>query len=318
MFLVRSFPPRCSQFSAILSSPARPTASPYTMNQFFKYRSMDYGVKVLSLISFLFLANSICGKEAPSLESVWKKASAFSFAQAFDELELLKREQSTDQREFTFCEAVLLMNQQPKTQKNLTKAHSLFLKVIESDAHDDLGIQSRYFDARITEIHQRDPDPVTARAVLFAISQEHPDHYFGQLAYIKYVSSALFDADSIDEVRKNFETVESQSAIVSIPELKVIFHRNLAEGYTLTKYSRTKALSKEKALRHYLMAWNTGLHQRRSIRSNMLIRIGELAFELGEYDVAGEAFRHFLREFPRDQRAYMVSLRLKGMRISTP
>ena len=279
---------------------------------------MDCGVKILSSIIFFFLANSICGKEAPSLESVWKKASTFSFARAFDELELLKREQSTDQRELTFCEAVLLMNQQPKTQKNLTKAHSLFRKVIESDARDDLGIQSRYFDARITEIHQRDPDPVTARAVLFAISQEHPDHYFGQLAYIKYVSSALFDADSIDEVKKNFETVESQSAIVSIPELKVIFHRNLAEGYTLTEYSRTKALSKGKALRHYQTAWNMGLTQRRSIRSNMLIRIGELAFELGEYDVAAEAFRHFLREFPRDQRAYMVSLRLKEMRISTP
>ncbi len=195
--------------------------------------------------------------------------------------------------------AVTLLNRQPRTRDNVAVADAA-LAELEGQS-GDLGLQARYLRARVAEVHLFEPDfPLAARRYEELIAAA-PGHPLSQMAVAKLVRLRVYDLteDPLGELRAS----ERWAEMLTLASARRDFHLVMARSYQFF------GATPERALSHLIAARDAGQAIPAQAAAT-LVSIGELARELGEAEVARDAYATFLENHPRDQRVYMIRQRI--------
>ncbi len=198
----------------------------------------------------------------------------------------------SERRNLVFGEAVALLNVQPRTAANIEKAYGLFEKIREANPTDELGLNSRYLQGRIEQIHRPTPDVAKAEAIFAELVQAHPAHPVAQRARVKLAIIRLYANIEAAERRRRYDDMTSHARDLADPGAKVQMH------LLLGAVARRFGFGYEQELAHMLAADQAGV-VKRSIQISLLARIGDLARLTGKTDVARTYYTRFLEEFPR-------------------
>lgn len=202
---------------------------------------------------------------------------------------------ATDRRTQRFGEAVALLNVQPRTSSNIDEADAILNEVRTAAPGDDLGIEARYLQGRIAQVHLAQPNLAKAETIFSELHQAHPTHPVGQRAQVKLAVIRLYAPLDASERRRRFDDITAGVSSLTDPGAKVQMHLLLGEVARRFNYGAEQELS------HVLAADQTGVIKR-SLQVQVLVRIGDLARLTGKNDLARTYYTRFLEEFPRTDR----------------
>ena len=100
--------------------------------------------------------------------------------------------------------AVNLLNRQPKTAGNIERSRRILQEIQYREATSDLGIAARYFLGRIAQLHLQKPDIHLAIKHFRFLVENHPEHFWGQVAATKYGFLRLYRVMPKEERRALF------------------------------------------------------------------------------------------------------------------
>jgi len=210
-------------------------------------------------------------------------------------------------REVHFGRAGNLLNVQPRTSANIDRAAELYRDVVKGDPDDEIGVASAYFLIRIEQFH-RGPTPDLERIAgdFLALHAAHPERYFSQLALLKHVTLRLWSGTTTAEKQSEFSRLESYAKDFTRPELAVIYHFLLSDGYLVRLSDPVAALRHQRARDGRLMV-------KEDTSADLTLKTAELSREIGDLAEATAHYRDFLRRFPTNARAWLVRQRLNEL-----
>ena len=237
----------------------------------------------------------------------WRQSANLLVDEALDHLPLARSvRDSVERREVDYTRAILLLNAQPKLQRNVDEARALLESVRRVDADDDPGVSALYYLARIAAVHADPPDPGRAAALYSALVARAPNHPLAQEAVSKLAILRLYGDLPPADRRARLDEFETAVARLSLPGARRDLHFVLAD--VLLKFTDDT----EGGLRHLLAAEQAGI-VRLQLRGETLIQIALLARQLGHREVAIEHYKAFLALFPQDDRAYLLASQVKEL-----
>jgi len=217
---------------------------------------------------------------------------------------------AADSRDVRFARAMTLLNVQPKTRGNIDEAASALQALAAEDSRDDIGVAAKYFLGRIEEAHRYEPDVQRALEIYTELIREHPEHYYGQMALVKWGVLRLYDPAGDAGRRAVLDELRAVGKRLTHRDAQRAFHMMLADA--ICRFELSDAL----ALEHLLAAARLGAATRMA-EADLYVRVGELARIEGKTDLAAEYYRRMLERFPRDTRAYMIRQRLRDLGAET-
>ncbi len=196
--------------------------------------------------------------------------------------------------------ALARLNAQPRTPASLEEARRSFERIVREHPDTEEGIRSRYFLARIVQLHAYTPDPAAARTAFLALIDDHPDHVFAQLALAKVAEIELYDASlSADERLARFAALDARGTALTHWPARRDFHQVMAQSALFF------GLPLPLAQRHLLASLEAGFSSPIN-RANVVFRAAEVAAELGDRALARRLYDEFLQVLPRDARARLA------------
>ena len=243
--------------------------------------------------------------DPPSLSQAWEFSRLYRFNEAAKAFEArLATATSETVLETKFGFAVNLLNRQPKTRANIDRSRLLLGEVAEAAPDSEFGIASRYFLGRIAHLHLHPPRIDEAIEHFRYLVEHHPRHFWGQAAASKYGFLLLYRQIPPVERVRTFRELELLAVNLPSPYLRSNFHFML--GTAAVRFD----FLPERALFHFVEADRAGLIRGRA-RTDGLLRVGELARQLGERELAARYYRRYLAEFRRDPPRDLVRTRLQ-------
>jgi len=239
------------------------------------------------------------------LLGVWEKVSTYLTKEAWLELKNLPTPQdSTGQREYDFCAAVVELAQQPLSETRLDDVE-LRLKVLRGAGLDDeIDGASRYILGRIAQIYRTTPD-VTLAADYYRelIQREGPGHW-SDIARVKLAVLILYALPAAN-ITERIEQTESLIPSATDPLVARDLHRVV--GRAMLFYNMSPAV----ALQHLLAADEIG-GLTGTLGADQLVQIGELAWDTGDEELAIKYYQRLSDEYPRDPRYFLMDQRIAG------
>jgi len=263
---------------------------------------------ILALAGLVVLEEGLLASgERPSLSEAWELSRLYRFNEAAEAFEArLATASSESVLETKFGFAVNLINRQPKTRANIDRARELLGEVSEAAPNSDFGIGARYFLGRIAHLHSQRPRIEEAIEHFHHLVEHHPRHFWGQAAASKYGFLQLYRQISPRERERLFRELEPLAEDLTSPYLRSNFHFVL--GTAAVRFD----FLPERALFHFVQADRWGLIKKRA-QTDGLLRVGELAHRLGQWELAARYYRTYLEEFRRDPPRDLVRDRLREM-----
>lgn len=209
-------------------------------------------------------------------------------------------------REIRLGLAVNLLQLQPKTDGRINDAAALLDELLAERTTDPVGIDARYFRARLEHIHRSPAAPAAAIPHYERLITEHPDHPLAGQALVKLALIRLYRPQSDRQRADTFATLSARASGVSSAPARRDLHLVLGEA------ALRLDLGDQAALDHFLGALDAGI-QLHPVRADTLVRIGQLAATLHLPEVSARHYQLFLDEFPRDPRRLAVTQRLDGL-----
>lgn len=213
-------------------------------------------------------------------------------------------------RESLLGQAVTLLQLQPKTDGNVTKAAAIFDQILAVREDDEVGINARYFRGRIEHVH-RSPINLPAAAENYKkLIAAHPAHPLAGQALVKLSLIELYRIQPADDLKRAFARFVSAAGKLNDTATRRDLY--LILGDTALRFDLGKAL----ALDQFLAAREAGI-LRTTLEADTLVRIGEIARELNRTDIARAHYAQFLANFPRDNRRQMIIDALAALPAAT-
>ena len=209
-------------------------------------------------------------------------------------------------RTIAYTRGVLLLNAQPKLQRNIDQARSLLETVRQTRGDDETGLSALYYLARIAQFYADPRDPAAAATLYSELIARAPRHPLAQEAAARLAALRLFEDVPPEEEAKRLAEFEGMADRLTVPTARRDLHFVLAAALL------ESTADKEGALRHLLAAEEAGI-VRQELVGSTLVRIAVLARELGHREVAITHYKKFLASFQRDGRVYMLSEQLKAL-----
>jgi hypothetical protein len=198
------------------------------------------------------------------------------------------------------------LHEPPFSAARATAARDALAALAAEDGADATGLAARYHLARLHQDYLTPADPVTAARLFAELHAEHPASDYGQHAFIKLCVLRFAAASTPGERAAALAAAEEGGALLPSPEARRAWHLAMAVAHL-----RLDRRSPD-ALRHALAA--DALPGGRSVIANdNLIRIAELAHDLGHADLAVEYYARFAAARPRDARAAYARARIAGL-----
>lgn len=253
-------------------------------------------------------ATLLASRPELTVEAVWRMDTIYAFNEAIRTLNRIERLTGDQTREFRYAKAVTLLNMPTKTQGNMNNVNLIFLGLVNEYAGDDIGIASQYFVGRILQIHNMpaNQDLPGARKIYRELFKAHPENTMAQLGYVRAVMLELYDKTATDTIAQRLRRLVAEHPTFTDKDVEKGYHLTLAQAYLI------HGVSKERALEHYLAADKIGIRRWR-MRSDVYVAITGLALETGRDDVAVLYCKKYLKSFQRDDRNYLMRLRLAGL-----
>jgi tetratricopeptide (TPR) repeat protein len=206
--------------------------------------------------------------------------------------------------------ALSLLLRQPRTRGNLFAAERTLDQLADID-DPSWSLLARYHRARYDHVHAFEPDLARAQARYLELWRDHPAQEFGQRAFLHAALLALYEPAASDRKRAQLAELDREALRLTDDGLRRTYHFHAGEAW------QRWLGDDERAYAHYLRVADHGL-ERIEDQAHLLVRLGELALALGRPDDARRWFTDFLREFPRDPRAYLLRLRLSALPAPSP
>ena len=257
-----------------------------------------------SIVASLFLSVCKASDQSDLHPSPWHLASRGLMEEAHEEFNRLAKRGGND-REYRFGMAVTLLNVQPKTRRNVERAYHILEQLKDEVSTDHYGISAQYFLGRIDQIHRSHPNPESAARHYLSLIERQSNHPFAQLAVIKLGILELYNP-SAEDVSAVFSQTEERLNLLTDSIAIRDFHILLAEAY------ERHNLSKSRSLEHLLAAQEID-PAIRLLDNGFIIRVADLARELGDYELSSRYYREFLDLFQRDVRRFQVARTLEKL-----
>lgn len=237
--------------------------------------------------------------------SAWQTTSTGLFNDAHTLFSAHSTLHPTD-RETRLGEAMTLLQLQPKTERLITRSVALLDALIKENAHDEIGLNARYFRGRIEHIHRTPADPAAALSHYAQLHHDHPTHPLAAQALIKIALIELYQPQPPEALAASFHTLTEKAHALPPGYGRRDLHLVLGEA------SLRLGLGDSSARFHFTEALREGISAP-TLRADVLVRLGELARILGDTEEARLHYQAFLDQFPRDSRRLMISQRLSNL-----
>lgn len=254
---------------------------------------------------FLALALFLATTKFALADDAWDQAALGLFKDAH---RAFAEQADPDDRQTRLGEAVTLVNLQPKTDANLDRAAALLAAVAEAGPTDELGVDARYFLARIAQVHRFTPDIPSALRHYRELAALDSPHPLAQRAVVQIALIELFEPGLPgEEVRQRFDRLAARGVTLTEPAVVRDFHLVMGEAAMRFRFGDDVALI------HLLAADRAGI-ARAHTRRDTWLRIAELARRTGDDRIAADYYERFLEKFPRDARGTMIREHLAALR----
>ncbi|MBK1877392.1 hypothetical protein [Pelagicoccus mobilis] len=188
-------------------------------------------------------------------------------------------------------------------------AQRIFNMIIADNNSDAIGLASAYYLARIKQSNPYERDIAEAKMLYWNLYDRWPERFFGQMAFVKYVTLHIYDDDgSGEDVQDRIQSVEPLIEDMTIPELRQNVHRIVGEAYASFE------LDSELAYEHLLEAYRLGIKVD-SIKVEVLERIAGLGEELGKQERALKAYDELIMIAPFHENAKAFSEAAARLRV---
>lgn len=210
------------------------------------------------------------------------------------------------EREVRLGRAVTLLSRQPTSQSQTDTAAALLEALIAEDGDDEAGVSAAFALARLEQLHRPIDADGTPRAVELyrGLAERHPGHELGQMARVKLAMIRLYEPSGEGREMERWREVEPWGVSLRDPAALRDFHLLLADA--CAAFGGPDELQ----LDHLLRAEATGELSGRQL-TNTLVRLAQLGRATGRREVHERFGRRFVAEYPRDERAHTVLLRLR-------
>lgn len=258
---------------------------------------------LLALASFCFshaFAEAETSPELTPLEKAWRD-TAFSL---FRDANRAFIEQTG--REARLGQALSLLQVQPKTDRNISEAASLLEEVRATDQNDNLGITARYYLGRLEHVHRTQPAPAAALPHYRELVRDHPQHPLAAQAAVKMGIIELYSPLPNEERNRLIRDYSALAQTFTDANGRRDLH--LLIGEVILRFDLDKAA----ALDQFRAADAAGI-TRSTLQAEIWVKIGELARELEQYELARTYYQRFMELAVRDNRRRMIEERLAAL-----
>jgi hypothetical protein len=189
-------------------------------------------------------------------------------------------------REAMLGEAVAWLNVQPRLPGNLERARALCAEVAALEPADGWALHARYLLGRMAELHAEPPDYAAAAAHYEWLFTRHPETEIAQIARARFALVRLQSIVPPEERRARYAALRAFEPTLAHPPARRDFHLAMAEACFVY------GLGRENALHHCRSAFEAGIEQPLR-RATVVLRVAELACELGDRPLAREFYQRF-------------------------
>ena len=234
----------------------------------------------------------------------WQLGLAYSFNEAEREFAHVLRDRPRD-RDAQLGRAAALLNVQPRTADRITAARDLLESIAAENRSDAAGISARYLLARIADAHQQPRDPALAAQIYRSLLDENTAHPLAQAAGVKLALILLYDTAQPDLAARFAAT---EALLTQVTQAGPRSDLLVVLGRSALHFRRPP----RDALRWFAAARETGFALR-SVASDTLVALSDLAIEHGETALARDCLTEFVETYPRDSRSAWLGRRLADL-----
>jgi hypothetical protein len=247
--------------------------------------------RLLPPLLLALVATAQAAGTPPSIAEAWRLASVLELGAARAAFNAVH-----DSREHRLGAILARLHEPPFSHLRADRAHQALASLVEENASDSVGIAARYHIARIYQDYLTPPDPAYAAQLFASLHADHPSTDYGQHAFIKLCVLRFAAASTPAERAAALLAAEADGHALPSPDARRAWHLAMAVAHL-----RLDRRSPD-ALRHALAA--DALPGTRSVIANdNLLRVAELARDLGRDELAADYYGRFAAARPRDARA---------------
>ncbi|MDB6094245.1 MAG: hypothetical protein JWM32_1807 [Verrucomicrobia bacterium] len=208
-------------------------------------------------------------------------------------------------RSARFGRAVALLDRQPVTPAQIEEARGIFRELAERDV-DDVAQGARFFLGRIAQHHLQVPDDEAASREFRRLIADHEASIWAQSALSRLALIQIYALNPQAPPQERIAEVEKLLAHARTSSAKGELHLVMANAIFFYRLPAQEALP-------HLLAAEQFARLEWSVRSEVLVQIAELSRSAGQTEQAARYYALFLKENPRDPRAYIISEHVAGM-----
>ncbi|QYM78644.1 hypothetical protein K0B96_15270 [Horticoccus luteus] len=205
-------------------------------------------------------------------------------------------------REARLGEAVAMLVTQPVSDAQTEAAREKFAALAD-EGRDDVALAARFYLGRIAQHHLSRPNPAAAAREFRALIEQQPASRWAQAAISRLALLEVYALQLDEPPAERIARAEKLLAWAQQPAARSELH--LVVAGAIFHYR----LPAQQALPHLLAAEREG-NLELITRADTYVQIAELSRAAGNVAQARTFYEKLLREFPRDQRHYLVRQRL--------
>lgn len=182
------------------------------------------------------------------------------------------------------------------------QAEQLLVQLIDGD--DEIAEQAAYLQARIYQLHLKQPDYPKAAELYRALAARRPQSHWAQLGLVKLALLKLYVLpDSTAAGADRLAPAEALLPQIHEPLLQRDLHLQIGQAGVILKQPLPRFVPHlEAAARAGGIAGTAG--------EDLVIQVGELSYRAGFLRQARDYFERYLKEYPTNVRAYAATQRI--------
>jgi len=240
------------------------------------------------------------------LQQGWDNLDGFLFNEAHTSFSRATGFSGSAERERKLGEAVTLLNVQPRTGGNISRATALLQELADAKISDDTDTFARFFLARTLEMHQAPADLAKARAIYLDLLESRPGTPLAEYGASKIALIDLYDNIPAAEFARRVGELEKLEPLLKTSQGRREFHANI--GIACAEQDGPPDIM----LRHLLAADKEGFTQWQT-ESIVWVLIADAAEKGGDKELARQYYQKFTGKYKRDNRYYTIQERLKRL-----
>lgn len=210
-------------------------------------------------------------------------------------------------RETRYALLAALINFQPVTSQRIQESFDGLGELVKENPSDDIGVQAKFLQARIEQIHRDQPNVPEALRHYRELLNSQPQHPIAQRGLSRIILLELFtfkeEEFNSPEREKRAEALDEEVKKLSDPVAIRIAEMALAQAYFQFGWDKSKAME------HAERALATNMVRERT-EGNFLMMVAMTAEELGQKDKALKFYKEFVEKNTRDVRTHTIKAKI--------